>query len=64
MIEDNVWTKSTHCDAGSCVEVLVDDNLVFIRSSENGSLGPAAQFFTVEEWRAFLAGVRDGEFDV
>lgn len=59
------WTKSSFCDAGSCVEVFVDDDedLVFVRNSNSGAV-LAAQFFTAEEWRAFTAGVKAGEFDV
>jgi predicted secreted Zn-dependent protease len=63
-MKEDEWVRSSECDAGSCVEVLVDDNLIFVRSSEAGQLGPAAQFFTVLEWRAFIAGVKAGEFDV
>lgn len=59
------WIKSSYCDAGSCVEVFRDDeeDLVFVRNSNSGAV-LAAQFFTAEEWRVFLAGVKDGEFDV
>lgn len=63
------WTKSSKCDAGSCVEVLLDDetsneSLVFIRNSNSPMTRSPAQFFTVEEWRAFIAGAKAGEFDV
>lgn len=63
-MREDTWFKSSHCDAGACVEVYRDGDLIFVRSSEAGKQGPAAQFFTANEWRAFVAGVKDGEFDV
>lgn len=57
------WRKSTysgpHCD--NCVEVAFLDGGVAVRDSKNPT-GPAL-IFTGPEWDAFLAGVRDGEFD-
>jgi hypothetical protein len=58
-----IWHKSTRSGAnGDCVEVA--DNLpgvVAVRDSKNPA-GPALQF-TPSEWAAFVAGVKDGEFD-
>jgi hypothetical protein len=56
-----VWRKSTFSGANGCVEVAVLDNSVAVRDSKDPS-GPML-LFTPLEWRAFLAGVRDGEFD-
>ena len=55
------WRKSSHCDAGTCVEVARADGGVAVRDSKDPS-GPTLKF-TEEEWRAFVAGIRDGEFD-
>jgi len=59
-----IWHKSSRSSAnGDCVEVA--DNLpgvIAVRDSKNPT-GPALQF-TPSEWAAFLAGVRDGEFDI
>ena len=58
------WVKSRHSNGdGNCVEVAVlPDGLVKVRDSKAGDAGPVLDF-TPGEWRAFLAGVRDGEFD-
>jgi hypothetical protein len=55
------WTKSSHSHNNGCVEVAHGDDLVAVRDSKDPS-GPVL-LFTPKEWRAFLAGVRDGEFD-
>lgn len=99
-----VWTRSSFCEAGSCVAVRHVDGEVQVRDSKDPS-GPVLSFsetfwdwvlerlaagesvatiavsddgvrwknavdgwvyldFTPEEWAAFTAGVRDGEFDL
>ncbi|BAD60464.1 DUF397 domain-containing protein [Nocardia farcinica] len=57
------WFKSTHSQGdAACVEVaFFEDGAVGVRHSKNPT-GPALTF-TASEWRAFLAGVRAGEFD-
>ncbi|MCP2324777.1 hypothetical protein HDA40_003284 [Hamadaea flava] len=58
------WRKSGRSNAsGNCVEVarLPEGSGVAIRNSRNPD-GPAL-VFTAEEIAAFVAGVRDGEFD-
>jgi hypothetical protein len=46
-----------------CVEVSVDGRRgVFVRDSKQRN-GPRLQF-TPDEWDAFVAGVRNGEFDL
>lgn len=58
------WTKSTrsgpNCD--NCVEVAFVGGAVALRDSKNPS-GPAL-IFTPGEWDAFVAGAKDGEFDL
>jgi Domain of unknown function (DUF397) len=59
-----VWRKSTRSggNGGDCVEVA--DNLpgvVAVRDSKDPN-GPALTF-TPSEWKAFIGGVHDGEFD-
>ncbi|MEJ3744610.1 DUF397 domain-containing protein [Actinomycetes bacterium KLBMP 9797] len=54
------WQKSTRCESHACVEVARMPESVAVRNSTRPQqhlsfAGPA--------WRAFLAGVRDGEFD-
>jgi len=67
-MHDNIsraaWRKASYCNgATACVEVapLADGN-VAIRDSKQDD-GPVL-VFTPEEWAAFVAGVRDNEFDL
>ncbi len=57
------WIKSSLSYAnGNCVEVAsLPGGTVGIRNSRDCA-GPVLRF-TPEEWRAFLGGVRNGEFD-
>lgn len=57
------WIKSSLSYAnGNCVEVSqLEQGAVGVRNSRDRE-GPVLQF-TPEEWRAFLGGVRKGEFD-
>lgn len=60
-----VWRKSTRSDGngGNCVEVARNlPDIVAVRDSKDRS-GPAL-IFTPDEWTVFLAGVKDGEFDL
>jgi hypothetical protein len=57
------WTKSSLSFSNSnCVEVVsLPDGGIGVRDSKD-SEGPVLRF-TSDEWRAFLGGVRNGEFD-
>ncbi|MEU4324498.1 DUF397 domain-containing protein [Nonomuraea dietziae] len=61
---DTTWRKSSFSHAtGECVEFARGaDGGVMIRDSKDPSGGVLA--FTLGEWRAFVAGVRNAEFDV
>lgn len=58
------WHKSTrsgpNCD--NCVEVAMIGGAVALRDSKNPT-GPVL-IFTPDEWDAFTAGAKDGEFDL
>jgi len=57
------WIKSSLSLAnGNCVEVAgLDGDRIGVRNSRDIT-GPVLRF-TPDEWRAFLGGVRNGEFD-
>lgn len=58
------FTKSSYSNGGdNCVEVAVThDGLVALRHSRHPEQAP--QIYTPGEWIAFLAGAKDGEFDL
>ncbi len=57
------WRKSSHSGTnGQCVEIAATSGQVLIRDSKDRE-GPVLAF-SPDEWRAFAAGVRDGEFDL
>ncbi|MEV0200338.1 DUF397 domain-containing protein [Nonomuraea sp. NPDC050691] len=63
-ISTAAWQKSSFCNGSStCVEVApLSDGSVALRDSKID--GSPVLVFTEEEWAAFVAGVREGEFDV
>jgi Domain of unknown function (DUF397) len=58
------WFTSSFSAAGACVEVAVlpDRAGVAVRDSKDRSRPP--HFYTRDEWHAFVAGVKAGEFDL
>jgi len=61
-LDNAQWQKSTHCgESGHCVEVAFVDGKTVVRDSKN-SQGPVL-VFDKTEWRAFIGGVQDGEFN-
>jgi Domain of unknown function (DUF397) len=57
------WRKSSRSQVNGCVEVSVSDHMVAVRDTKDGGHGPVLRF-RPDEWEAFVAGVRDGEFDL
>lgn len=55
------YHKSSSCTRGDCVEVGHGEGKFFVRDSKNPD-GPVLEF-SRDEWNAFLAGVRNSEFD-
>lgn len=56
------WRRSSGCTLGDCVEVTeLVSGVVAVRNSRTPETVVA---FTRQEWAAFLAGVRAGEFDL
>jgi hypothetical protein len=57
------WIKSSRSSAdGACVEFSRLDEAVAVRDSKDPS-GPVLVFGRAE-WAAFVAGAKDGEFDL
>ena len=59
------WRKASYSNGsgGNCVEVAdLPGGGRAVRDSKLGDTGPVLRF-TPAEWQAFVAGVRDGEFD-
>ena len=64
-IDDLRWRKSSFSGNGgaSCVEVAGHDGMILVRDTKDHGKGPIHRY-TPDEWRAFMAGVRNGEFDL
>jgi uncharacterized protein DUF397 len=54
------YRKSSRCGDGACVEVSIGDRVLVRNSTTPGKV----VVFSKEEWRAFVAGVQVGEFEV
>jgi Domain of unknown function (DUF397) len=54
------WVRSGRCESSGCVEVAFVGEEIAVRNSTQPD-GPVVRF-TKDEWRAFLGGVLDGEF--
>ena len=55
------WVRSRRCESNACVEVaVVGDGLIAMRDSKDPD-GPRL-IFSREEWDAFVAGTRAGDF--
>jgi hypothetical protein len=55
------WRRSRYCDTGTCLEARPLDGDVEVRDSKNPD-GPTL-VFTPAEWKAFIRGAKDGDFD-
>lgn len=55
------WRRSTFSQAGNCFETHFGDGFVLVRNSN--LVDGVVLRFTPEEWRAFVLGVKAGEFD-
>ena len=56
------YKESSYCGNGGCVQVApLPDGGVAVRDSKDERRPPHT--YTAAEWRAFIAGAKDGEFD-
>ncbi len=62
MVEENGWDRSSFCNpcCSNCVEVRRSGDGIEVRDSKDP--GGGTLLFTQEEWVAFVAGVKAGEF--
>jgi hypothetical protein len=56
------WRRSSQCSSDACVEVAILDNQVFVRGLKN--IDNKTLVFDGDEWKAFLAGARNYEFEM
>jgi Domain of unknown function (DUF397) len=57
------WIRSRACSADGCVEVAhLSGGMVALRDSKD--TGKTAHVFDRQEWAAFIAGAKNGEFDL
>lgn len=58
---DNNFKKSSFCGTSTCVEVdkVSIPDTIFVYDAHGNRCT-----YDFEEWRAFIAGVKNGEFDV
>jgi Domain of unknown function (DUF397) len=56
------WHKSTFSSSTGCVEIAETPEVIGVRDTKDPE-GPVLRF-SPEEWGAFVAGVRNGEFDL
>lgn len=56
---DQTWRRSSLCATANCVEVAYDGSTVHVRNSTDPD--GVRLTFTIEEWVAFIRGVRAGD---
>lgn len=62
-VETAAWRKASYSGPNAaCVEVGPDNDRVLVRDTKDNGTGPILSY-TRDEWTAFIAGVKDGEFD-
>lgn len=59
---DIAWRKATASGTGNCVEVARMSDSVLLRDSKKPE--GAILAFSIGEWNAFIAGIRNGELDL
>jgi hypothetical protein len=55
------WRKPSFCQSGECVEVAELNGMIVIRDSKD--LRGRMLHYTMEEWQAFIRGIKAGEYD-
>jgi hypothetical protein len=55
------WRVARSCQGGACVSVAPAEGMILIGNSKDPD--GAAMSYTVDEWREFVTGVKNGDFD-
>lgn len=55
------WRTARTCDGGACVQVAASGSMILIADSRTPG-GPALSY-TVAEFREFIIGAKNGDFD-
>lgn len=58
---DVTWRTARSCNGGTCVKVAASGESVLIADSKTPD-GPVLAY-TADEWREFLRGAKNGDFD-
>lgn len=56
------WRHASRGEAGG-VEIAVDGGLILLRHLKDKEEPDSILVYTPAEWKAFIGGVKDGEFD-
>ena len=62
LIRDRWFLPRRTSNSTKCVETRFTDDAVYVRNNLRPDAGTVV--FTHDEWRVFVAGVRDGDYDV
>lgn len=58
-IHEVTWHRSSACADGSCLEIARSGGEMFLRNNQRPN---EVTRFTIDEWEAFTAGVKAGDF--
>jgi len=59
---ERTWRRASRCGGSGCVEVAISGAEIAVRDAKRSD-SPVLTY-SAEEWRVFIAGVKDGEFDL
>ena len=62
LIHDRWFLPRRTSNSNTCVETRFTDDAVYVRNNLRPDAGTVV--FTHDEWWVFVAGVRDGDYDV
>lgn len=60
-LSEPTWRTVRSCDGGACVQVAASGPMILIADSKTPG-GPALSY-TVDEFREFIIGAKNGDFD-